>query len=214
MGSPDAAGSASPGTSRRRLVVNATELARQPGTQRHVGATVSLADLDVVDPRVSGDVDVEVTATSTLDDIEITGTLRVAWADQCARCLRPIERPLVVDVAERYAEPRQDPSSDVRTDPRGLAGPDDPEAFPILNGQIDLAPMVREEVLLHIPDAPRCRDDCAGLCPVCGADQREGRCGCDTTVRDERWAALDALRAEMVHESDSSDESDESDGGS
>ncbi len=55
----------------------------------------------------------------------------------------------------------------------------DPEAFPIERGQLDLAPMVREEVLLGVPDAPLCRDDCAGICPECGADLAAGPCGCD-----------------------------------
>ena len=54
--------------------------------------------------------------------------------------------------------------------------------------------MVREEVLLGVPDAPLCRPDCAGLCPTCGADRNVGPCDCDTAVRDERWAALDQLR--------------------
>ena len=65
-----------------------------------------------------------------------------------------------------------------------------------MNGQIDLAPMVREEVLLAVPDGPLCRPDCPGLCPICGADLAEGPCGCDTTERDERWAVLDQLRVD------------------
>ncbi len=59
--------------------------------------------------------------------------------------------------------------------------------------QIDLAPAVREYVLIELPDGPLCRDDCAGICPVCGADRNESHCECDTSVRDERWAALDDL---------------------
>ena len=54
--------------------------------------------------------------------------------------------------------------------------------------------MVREEVLLAIPDAPLCRDDCPGLCPVCGADLQTAPCGCETAVGDDRWAVLDQLR--------------------
>ena len=56
--------------------------------------------------------------------------------------------------------------------------------------------MVREDVLLGVPDAPLCRADCPGLCPVCGADLADGPCDCDTTVRDERWAVLDQLRVD------------------
>ena len=121
--------------------------------------------------------------TSTIDDIEVAGTLTVDWADTCRRCLRPLADSLRIHVDERYAE----------ADETGLRRVD-PEAFPIEHGQLDLAPMVREEVLLGVPDAPLCRPDCPGLCPVCGADLQSGTCDCTTEVRDERWAALDQLR--------------------
>ena len=90
----------------------------------------------------------------------------------------------MVDVDERYAE--EDPTGRRRVDP---------DAFPIEHGQLDLAPMVREEVLLAVPDAPLCRPDCAGLCPTCGADRNAAPCDCDTAVRDDRWAALDRAAA-------------------
>jgi uncharacterized protein len=149
------------------LLVNATELLRQPGTERDLRVDVPLADVAV-----------DVSLTSSLDDIVVAGQLRVAWSDECRRCLQPLSRQLVADVEERYAP----------------GGGED--AFPIEHGRLDLAPMVREEVLLAIPDAPLCRPDCAGLCPTCGADLNAGPCGCDRAVRDERWAVLDQLRLE------------------
>ena len=54
--------------------------------------------------------------------------------------------------------------------------------------------MVREYVLLDLPEAPLCRDDCAGICPQCGADRNESPCDCDTSVTDLRWSALEGLR--------------------
>ena len=41
----------------------------------------------------------------------------------------------------------------------------------IEDGQLDLAPMVREVILLELDLERVCRDDCAGLCPVCGVDR-------------------------------------------
>ena len=70
---------------------------------------------------------------------------------------------LRVDVHERYTD-----------------GPaDDDDAFAIEHGQIDLAAMVREEVLLALADERLCRDDCPGLCPQCGHDLAAGPCSCD-----------------------------------
>jgi uncharacterized protein len=168
---------------RTGLLVNATELLRQSGLQRHIEAAVALSDVEVDDDRLSGDIAVDVTLTSTVDDIEVAGRLAVAWADTCRRCLRPVAETLVIDVDERYAE----------ADDTGMRRVD-PEAFPIEHGQLDLAPMVREEVLLAVVDAPLCRPDCPGLCPTCGADLQTGACDCAGVVRDERWAALDQLR--------------------
>ena len=166
---------------RSLLTVNAVELLRQPGTRRHIDVTIALTALDIDDPRLEGDVAVDVTAESTLDDIVVTGTLIVDWRDTCRRCLRLLSAPIVVDVEERYALPGESV---------------DPEAFPVEHGQLDLAPMVRENLLLGVPDAPLCRDDCPGLCPICGADLQSEPCTCDTTVRDERWAVLDQLHLE------------------
>jgi uncharacterized protein len=163
------------------LLVNATELLRVPGTVRALSTAVALDELDVVDDRVVGDVRVELELESTLDDIHVGGVLTVVWRDQCRRCLRPLSGDLVIEVDERYAP------AESRADP---------ESFPIDHGQLDLRPLAREGVLLGIDDAPLCRDDCPGLCPICGADLSSGPCGCDTTVRDERWAVLDQLRGD------------------
>ena len=54
-------------------------------------------------------------------------------------------------------------------------------------------PLVRDAVLLDLPLAPLCSEECLGLCPQCGANWNEGSCGCPP-VTDARWAALDRLR--------------------
>ena len=42
--------------------------------------------------------------------------------------------------------------------------------------ELDLEPLVRDEVTLALPIAPQCREDCAGLCPTCGADLNTDAC--------------------------------------
>jgi uncharacterized protein len=166
------------------LVINARELMRVPGTRRVVDRTVALADLEVDDPRLTGAVTVHLLLESSLDDIDARGDLTVRWSDECRRCLRPLSDELWVSVDERYAEPDEDRPLD----------PTDLDTFPIVGGQFDLRPMVREGLLLGVPDAPLCRDDCPGLCPTCGADLSEVACGCAPAERDERWAVLEQLR--------------------
>ena len=62
-----------------------------------------------------------------------------------------------------------------------------PYATQLLGDQLDLMPLARDAVLLHLPLAPLCRDDCAGLCPSCGNDLNQSTCDCDMTIPDPRW---------------------------
>ena len=159
------------------LRVNAVELLRSPGATRPVVVSLPGPALGVDDLRVTGDVDVDLVATSSVDGITVHGTASVPWHDECRRCLRPVDGVAVAAVDEVFQhEPRLG------------------DAVEIVGDQIDLAPIVREYVLLELPEAPLCRDDCAGICQECGADRNEAPSGCDTAVRDLRWSALEGLR--------------------
>ena len=43
---------------------------------------------------------------------------------------------------------------------------------------IRVSPLIQAALMVDAPDMPLCRDDCAGLCPQCGANLNEGPCGC------------------------------------
>lgn len=167
------------------LLVNALELLRRPGSERDLVLVLPVSELGLHDPRLAdeAEVDVELRLESLTDGVVVEGRVTVPYRTECRRCLRPIDAVAVAEVHELYQ---------VKVT--------DPDAFPIEHDQIDLEPMVREAVLLELPDTPVCRPDCAGLCPVCGVDRNVGSCECDTTVRDERWAALDELRSQLPDE--------------
>ena len=86
---------------------------------------------------------------SNIDGIVVTGPISIPWRAPCRRCLTDVAGVAEVVVDEVYQDE---------------VGDDD--AFQIEGDQIDLAPAVREYVLLELPDGPLCRDDCAGICPV------------------------------------------------
>jgi uncharacterized protein len=167
--------------SRSVLVVNAAELLREPGLHKHVSARVAPADVDVEHEAVVGDVGVELDLRSSIDDVVVTGMLEIPWRGVCRRCVRELDLVVPVAVEERYAEsPELVESGD---------------AMPIDRGQIDLAGLIRDETLLTAAEERLCRDDCAGLCPNCGADLNEGSCSCLAAPADDRWGVLEQLRA-------------------
>ena len=57
--------------------------------------------------------------------------------------------------------------------------------------QIDLGEVMREQFYLALPMKPLCREDCRGLCPVCGVNRNRESCTCQAEWVDPR---MDALR--------------------
>ena len=163
----------------RPFLVNAAELLRRPGTERVIETSLTAADLGLDDERFRPD-DI-VTATLRLesmsDGIVVTGDIDVPWHGTCRRCLKVLDEHTVSPVDELYQT--------VVTNP---------DAFEIIGDQLDLTSMVRELALLDAPNAPLCRPDCAGLCPICGTDLNEGSCSCEAPALGSPWDALDQLR--------------------
>jgi uncharacterized protein len=126
----------------------------------------------------------DVTLQSFDGGVMVTGTVQVRWQGVCRRCTVQVGGELLIPVRERFTEPG-----------RRYGDPDDDEeAYPIVDDELDLGPMVHDAVVLELPLAPLCREDCRGLCPHCGADRNEESCGC-VAPRDPRWANLDVLRS-------------------
>jgi uncharacterized protein len=165
----------------RALRLNARELLREPGLQKHVELTAPASDLGVDDDRIVDDVAIDLTATSGVDSVMVHGTLAMPWEAPCRRCLTDLAGTATIDVDEVYQY-----ADDILAD--------DDQTFPIENDQIDLASAVREHLLLELPDDVLCGDDCTGirLEPGDAPDVATGAEG--APVRDERWAALDDLR--------------------
>ena len=80
--------------------------------------------------------------------------------------------------------------------------PDEPGCFTIDEHFIlDLTEAVRQCALLTSPMKPLCKDDCAGLCPVCGRNLKE-QCDCRAEAIDPRWSKLAKLASagdDFVH---------------
>jgi uncharacterized protein len=72
---------------------------------------------------------------------------------------------------------------------------DDEMATPyIVADMLDLSAWARDAIALALPEKILCRDDCAGLCAVCGKNLNDEPHTHEEEHRDPRWAALEALR--------------------
>jgi len=57
-------------------------------------------------------------------------------------------------------------------------------------GELDLDELVTSDILLKLSGVLLCSEDCRGLCPKCGKNLNGGDCGCDHTIRDDRFRIL------------------------
>jgi len=151
---------------------------RHPGNSRPVTAAVGLAGLSGVAAEIppSSPVDVDLVLERVPEGIVVRGTLAADWTAACSRCLEPVTGRVSVHVDELFE-----------------AVPLEGETYLLEDDVIDLEPMVRDALLLELPLAPLCRDDCAGLCPTCGANRNDEPCDCAEAEPDPRWAALRSL---------------------
>ena len=58
---------------------------------------------------------------------------------------------------------------------------------------VDLAPDMRDSVLLSLPNFPLCSSECKGLCSVCGTNLNTGSCACVAPAVEGVWGGLDVL---------------------
>jgi uncharacterized protein len=165
----------------RPFLVNVGVLRRAGVHAREEHRHGPLPGLEVTGSRVPDHAEVAIDAlleVASGTSILVSGTVAAPWEGDCRRCLQPARGTLAATVRELFEDRPQ---------------PDD--TYKLGGDQLDLEPLVRDAVLLELPQAPLCSEACAGLCPTCGANRNEGTCDCDTNLTDPRWAALDALRA-------------------
>jgi uncharacterized protein len=164
-------------------VIDTRELGRRPGAmrtyQRRIPAPAGLG-LDVSRVPTGSEVTLDLRLESVMEGVLVSGTATASVTGECARCLDPLADRLEVELTELFAYP--DTATDESTDLD--------EVSRVIDELIDLEPLVRDAVLLALPQAPLCREDCPGLCPECGGRRAELGAEHRHETMDTRWAAL------------------------
>lgn len=161
--------------------VDVRDLLRRPGASRSVDVAEAVPGLETELASVGEDrpVRASLLMESVVEGVLASGELTGVMTLRCARCLAPFERTFSVEVQELFA-PEVAPAED---------------EYPVIEGFLDLEPMIRDAVVLAMPLAPLCMPDCLGLCPRCGGDRNRGECSCPPET-DPRWAPLSSIRIE------------------
>lgn len=159
------------------LRIGVAELRRRPGNRQHLHRSVELGELATSTSRLEapGEVVVELDMEALSDGVVVNGVVRANWAGECRRCLEMATGVLEAPVSEVFKD-----------------HPEDDEVLAVDHDSVELGQVVHDAVVLALPMAPLCTEQCAGPDPdafpvTVEADEAD-------PAPDPRWAALDELR--------------------
>jgi uncharacterized protein len=163
--------------------VDLRELGRRAGSMHELERTLPAPGnwrVELIGVPQGAEVSLRLRLESVMEGVLVSGEVEVPVVGSCARCLEPIEDTLELDVQELFAYEGSTTEATSEED----------EVRRVEGEHIDLEPMVRDLVVLSLPLAPTCTEDCAGLCVDCG--QRLDDLPADHTHEqlDPRWAGL------------------------
>ena len=149
----------------------------------------ALEGLDADLAATTGSIRVELSKDRD-DNVFARGDLKALITVPCASCLGPalvkVSAPLKMTFV---ADGDEAAESDNPLDDVDVTTHD--------GDTVDLESIVREQLILAVPMSPHCRDNCAGLCAVCGQNKNERDCGHrQPALGDPRFAALKNLKVE------------------
>ncbi len=113
----------------------------------------------------------------TKEGILVQAQLKVGIGDECYRCLNAVDRDIAIKLEELYVHANS-PGAEFGVNADGI---------------LDLAPLLRAEVLLATTERVLCQSDCRGLCPQCGTNYNHTTCDCEQDDIDPRFVKLKEL---------------------
>ena len=188
---PSRSGAASSGprtTDHRRPAANPwrldlRELGRRAGSLQELDRTAPAPAgwrVELIGVPEGAEVHLHLRLESVMEGVLVTGELEAPVVGSCARCLEPIEDTVRLGVQELFAYSGSTTQATSEED----------EVRRIEGDFLDLEPLARDTVVLNLPLAPVCTEDCAGLCVDCGLRLDDLPADHTHEVADPRWAAL------------------------
>jgi uncharacterized protein len=109
----------------------------------------------------------------------LSGTVEIEVMMTCARCLEDVPTPIHFSIDKQLS---------IRED--GLVDEEMEEPDYLIGFMLDVDKLVYAEILVNWPMRVLCKDDCKGICKVCGMNLNKGACSCQRTELDPRMAAI------------------------
>ena len=107
----------------------------------------------------------------------VDGKIEFEIQGHCAKCAKPMSKRISLDFEDKFSKNTEEGE----------------DLYPYSGDVLDLTQALLDEAVLSLPMRMLCREDCKGLCPICGADLNDGDCGCDRT----KYVVADVFHEEV-----------------
>ena len=155
----------------QQLIISLSPDLIEPASIRHIEGTLDEASFHVggLELETPGGIQYKLDLTNTGEGIVLSGLARCEATAPCARCLEPAHVDIEGSVEGYYLlEPAED-----------VEGYEDDEFEAVSeDSTFDIAPAIMAAIVYATPYVVLCKEECAGLCPKCGANLNEGSCAC------------------------------------
>lgn len=109
----------------------------------------------------------------------VEGSTKLTLVFACDRCLSDVDYTFDLSFQSELVSP-------------DYSGEDSDDcALGVMEGyHLNVDELINNEILLNWPMKILCREDCKGICKICGKNLNDGECGCDDFVPDPRMAVI------------------------
>ncbi|TEB05523.1 hypothetical protein Psch_02564 [Pelotomaculum schinkii] len=160
------------------LQLDVARLKRSPGESVSFELVADMPPMEMAGEKISfdGPVKAVLNATNTGQTIMVEGTASGLLQLNCSRCLEPFRYSFEVPFSEIYTTAVEEAKEE--------------EVIPFSGDEIDVTPEVLKCLIMSLPMKAVCNEECQGLCPGCGQNLNQGRCGCAGAEVDPRLSVL------------------------
>ena len=171
--------------------INISEILANPSLVRDFEVCPEFEELELKSSSypVSRKEPFTLSVTGEAGKLHIRGETEVRLNMPCDRCLDDVEITFPIQIDYRITPDREEALLSETGDRDSEI--EDFDEYSFLDGCIlDVDKLVSDEIVVALPTKVLCKEDCKGLCPVCGTNLNHSSCSCDRTVGDPRMAAI------------------------
>ena len=171
------------------MIIDLASIGRNP---RRIELTFGPDDVELdAGTRLASNVSIAADISRESIRTKLSGRIEAELETDCFRCLEPVSKRIGIDFEDVFvaASEESEESAEEETE----LGESELDESLVVGGEIDIAEVVREQLILTSNERVLCTEDCKGLCPKCGGNRNLIDCKCEENEIDPRWAALKNL---------------------